>query len=192
MIRADKPSTASSQKSAKRRRLFFALWPDERVRRNIATFNQQLPAPERGGRLMAAPNLHLTLHYIGPVDEVQMACLKAAAQAVEGSPFRLVLDRLGWFKRPRVLWLGCEEMPAGYLDLLQQLADRIGACGFRMAQGENRPHVTLRRKVSRPATSTQMTPVEWLVEQFVLVESLSVEGGVSYQVIERYTLNSPL
>ncbi len=134
-------------------------------------------------------NIHLTLHYIGPVSEEDMECLIDAAKEVEGSPFKLGLDRLGYFKRPKVLWLGCEETPAGYIELLEQLAEKIADCGFKMDERENRPHVTLRRKVPRPKEYADIKTIEWEVDQFVLVESVSIKGGVSYQVVNSYPLN---
>ena len=138
---------------------------------------------------MRDPNLHLTLHYIGPVGEEDMACLSDAAQKVEGIPFKLALDRMGYFKRPRVLWLGCEKTPKGYVALLKQLAEKIADCGFVMEERISIPHVTLQRKVSRPEEYVDIKTIEWEVEQFVLVESLTIKGGVSYQVVESYRLN---
>ena len=138
---------------------------------------------------MSNANIHLTLHYIGPVDEEEMGCLLNAAKKIESMPFKMELDRLGYFKRPRVLWLGCEETPEGYIELIKQLAAKISDCGFAMDERENRPHVTLRRKVSRPKEYADIQTIEWQVDQFVLVESVSIKGGVSYQVVESYPLN---
>lgn len=181
--------TGLTPKPAKKRRLFFALWPNNSVRKQIAEINRQLPPAGKGGRLMSNPNLHLTLHYIGPVGEEEIACLNLVAKEVESMPFTMELDRLGYFKRPRVLWLGCEERPAGYIELLERLAEKIATCGFKMEVEGNRPHVTLRRKVLRPKEYADIKTIEWQVDQFVLVESVPIEGGVSYRVIESYRLN---
>ncbi|MCW8888848.1 MAG: RNA 2',3'-cyclic phosphodiesterase [Gammaproteobacteria bacterium] len=174
---------------AKKRRLFFALWPDHHVRQQIDTLNRQLPSPEQGGRLMSSANLHLTLYYIGSVNEREVICLKRAAERVAGRGFKLALNRLGYFKRPKVLWLGCKEIPDQYGELLNLLSEEIAQCGFKIEVEGKQPHVTLRRKVSKPETDTGIETIEWQVEQFVLVESVSVEGGVQYQVVESYPLN---
>jgi len=154
----------------------------------MAALNRQLPLPERGGRLMSHSNLHLTLHYIGFVSEESLACLSRALQKVSSAPFKMGLDRLGYFKRPKVLWLGCKETPTGYTELLKQLAEKIAHCGFEMEEETNRPHITLRRKVSRPKEVTNIQTIKWKVEQFVLVESVSSKRGVSYRVVESYPL----
>lgn len=181
--------SGSSQKPPRKRRLFFALWPSNDVRKSMDELNHQLPPPERGGRLLDSLNLHLTLHYIGPVDEADMDCLSRAAQQVESRPFKLKLDRLGYFKRPMILWLGCQEAPEGYVELLNQLAEMIATCGFEMEEGANKPHVSLRRKVSRPREYAGIQAIEWQIGQFVLMESVPVKDGVSYRVIESYPLN---
>lgn len=181
--------TGPSQKPPRKRRLFFALRPSNSVRRSMDELNRQLPPPERGGRLLDSPNLHLTLHYIGPVDQAEMDCLSRAAQQVESRPFNIKLDRLGYFKRPMILWLGCQETPEGYIELLQQLAAMIATCGFEMEEGANKPHVTLRRKVGRPREYAEIQAIEWQIGQFVLMESVPVKDGVSYRVVERYPLN---
>ncbi len=180
----------TSQGSPAKRRLFFALWPPQDVRKSMAELNRQLPPPERGGRLIESTNIHLTLYYIGPVVAEEIISLVDAAKAVESRPFKLELNRLGYFKRPRVLWLGCEERPAGYIELLRQLTEQIVACGFGKEVKENRPHVTLQRKVSRPKAWADIQTIGWDVEQFVLLESVSIKGGVSYQIVERYPLNA--
>ncbi|HEA26208.1 MAG TPA: RNA 2',3'-cyclic phosphodiesterase [Ectothiorhodospiraceae bacterium] len=182
-------STDPSEGAPKKRRLFFALWPDNNVRKQIAEINRQLPPVARGSRLMSRSNLHLTLHYIGPVNEVDVSCLSNAAKKVKSASFKLELDRLGYFKRPKVLWLGGEESPDGYKELLIRLSDEIAHCGFEMKEENNTPHVTLRRKVSKPKEFANIQTVEWAVERFVLVESVSIKGGVSYQLVEIYPLN---
>ena len=94
MDSASREITTPSQKPPKKRRLFFALWPDKSIRKEMALLNRKLPSAERGGRLMSDANLHLTLHYIGPVSEEDMTSLNLAAQKVKSAPFKLKLDRV--------------------------------------------------------------------------------------------------
>ena len=171
-----------------KRRVFFALWPDENVREKVSMINRQLMLPESGGRLMSDSNLHLTLYYIGSVNHKQMQCLHTAAKNLKCEPFKLRLDCLGYFMRPKVLWLGCKDSPAGYIELLKQLAVATADCGLNLDAENNTPHVTLRRKLSQPERFDDIEQVDWDVEQFVLVESVSTESGVSYRIIENYGL----
>jgi 2'-5' RNA ligase len=176
-----------SAQPASRRRVFFALWPDDSVRSQISRLNQQLPTMEAGCRLMQPDNLHLTLHYIGAVSEDELACLSREVAMLQSASFKLTLDHLGYFQRPRVLWLGCRVTPDGYVDLLRKLADKIDGCGFKMEMGTT-PHVTLRRNVLSAELVNHIEHIEWQVAQFALVESLSVEGAVRYQLLEKYPL----
>jgi 2'-5' RNA ligase len=187
MERNQQMQIAQSARPASRRRVFFALWPDASVRSQISQLNQQLPVTEAGCHLIHPDNLHLTLHYIGVVSEDELACLSREVGTLQSASFKLILDHLGYFKRPRVLWLGCRVIPEGYNELLRQLADKIDGCGFKMEMGST-PHVTLRRKVLSAELVTDIEQIEWQVAQFALVQSLSVEGAVRYQLLEKYPL----
>ncbi|HHB13073.1 MAG TPA: RNA 2',3'-cyclic phosphodiesterase, partial [Chromatiales bacterium] len=94
----------ASEKGPQRRRLFFALWPPAAVRVRMARVGRRLP--RRRGRPVPMENLHLTLAFVGPVDEETARCLETAAATVQPEPFTLVLDEVGQFRGSRVVWLG--------------------------------------------------------------------------------------
>src|SRR5205085_6878330 len=91
-------------------------------------------------------NLHLTLRFIGEIDEGLAADVDAALQRVKVRPFKLQLAGAGVFggNRPRALWVGVERDPA-----LWQLRDKIEQALIRAGlEPEGRrfaPHVTLAR-----------------------------------------------
>ncbi len=137
---------------------------------------------------MLLSNLHITLHFIGNVSEKQMACLHQAAQAISGDSFELTLDHYGYFSKPKVLWMGLKEMPAALKQLHNKLENAFLKCGYQSEKREYSPHVTLMRKLSTPGDFSKFHPVLWSVNNFVLVESVLVDGGVKYEVIESYPL----
>ena len=51
---------------AEQERLFFALWPDEALRQQLAVYPPMLKGC--GGRLVVQDNLHITLAFLGSVD----------------------------------------------------------------------------------------------------------------------------
>ncbi len=57
-------------------RLFFALWPDPPTRTALAMLVDGLPLV--GGRRVPAENLHLTLAFLGNVDEGAAAAARVA------------------------------------------------------------------------------------------------------------------
>ncbi len=166
------------------RRLFFALWPDDDWRRHAVAVQRGVP----GGRPVAVANLHLTLVFLGNVAAGREPCVEAAAASVRGEPFTLSLDRVGWFPRPRVWWLGADIAPAPLVDLVEQLQQALRPCGFEPEGRPFRAHVTLARKVNRRPPPVVPEPFAWAVRDFVLVESLSGPDGVEYRVLARWPL----
>lgn len=138
---------------------------------------------------MRKHNLHMTLHFIGNVDGATRDCLHRAAQRITGEAFELQLDRYGHFYRARVFWMGCEHTPGALQALYQNLGETLAPCGYSLEHRPFAPHVTLLRKLDNPGDMIRPAPILWLVNDFVLVESVPVEGGVDYRVIERYALS---
>ncbi len=171
-------------------RLFFALWPDDSLREQIARVRQSLPGLERG-RLLVDGNLHLTLHFLGNIELEQIDCFVQQAGKVRAKTFDLELETPGYFKRPQVAWLGCQRIPAELVELHHQLGSYIEACGFKVETRAYNPHMTLARKIrKRPDFPKTVQTLSWNVDRFVLIKSVSVEGGVEYRVRESYPLQS--
>ena len=168
-------------------RIFFALWPDDETRERIRRAAHSL-TPEQGARRVPAYNLHLTLHFIGNVYRDELDCLRRQARRVQAERFSLTLDCFGLFRKPRVAWLGCNDTPAGLARLHAVLGDELRHCEFRPENRPYSPHVTLLRKTTRDPADVEVEPLSWRAEDFVLVESRSVDNGVKYQVVETYPL----
>lgn len=175
--------------TAERRRLFFALWPDEAVR---ARLDATAVAAATSGRRTACENLHLTLIFLGMRGAEERARALAAPDDLAPAAFDLCLDRLGYFPRARTLWLGPERVPNELIALFEALNRRLSAAGVN-AELRNadparfRPHVTLGRKALPPsaATRARVTPVHWRVNGFALIESKP--GGRScYEMLKRW------
>ena len=174
--------------NAGRARVFFALWPDASVRTALAALAQEAQA-ECGGRAMAAENVHVTLFFVGPVERARLAALERAAQRPRGRSFSLTLDRVGYWRHNRIVWAGATEFPAALATLAEDLRVALAREGV---QGEERPyvpHVTLVRNAERKPGAPVIEPCVWSVDEFVLVESVSVPGGVRYQPLTRFALS---
>ena len=165
------------------RRLFFALWPDDAVRGQIAALSRQLckrPVPDA--------NLHLTLLFLGQVDEAAEACFCAAAARVQSVPFTISLNRYGGWARKRIQWLGPSAPPAALEELAGALFCAGRKCGFEAEKRPFVPHVTLSRKAKKPLEGPAPASIVWHASDFVLAESVSSPGGVRYVVRERWAL----
>lgn len=179
----------SSPETSSRRRLFLALWPDEIIRRRLVRERDRAATGHRG-RPVADDNLHVTLVFLGGCDEGQQACVERTAAQVRGASFTLTLERMGYWPRPRVMWLGAEQTPAALTALVEDLTRGLAECGFPREERPFRPHITLMRKVlSRPRFEPSVDePVQWPVNDFHLVESLTRSAGAEYRIVATWPL----
>ena len=135
---------------------------------------------------MRPGNLHITLHFIGNVSEEKFDCLDQAAQAVKVEPFELVLDQYGYFYKAKTFWMGCHEIPQQLKKWYEILGCALSSCDYQIDKRPYAPHVTLMRKLNKPGIFEGFQPIWWRVNEFVLVESVSVDGGMEYRVVKRY------
>ena len=169
-------------------RLFFGLELPEELRIRI----DALSAGIDRARWTEPENLHVTLRFIGEVEEPAMEDIAQEATAIRFDPFPVTLSGAGHFeRRGRVsaVWLGIEPDPA-----LTALRDRIEAATVRAGQPPEgrkfRPHVTVARLDRvRPgevrdwlAANTLFRAVPFTVHRFALFSSTLGRSGPNYRV----------
>ena len=173
-------------------RLFFALWPDPRVRAAIACASSQLDALHApDGRRQAPERYHLTLQFLGdvgrqPVDDAARASLAAGAD-LRLPGFALSLDRAGSFASSHVWWLGTQDPPEALFALHQHLGQALVSHGLALEAADYTPHVTVRRNIRQPLAATPIVPIAWPVRDFVLVDSRPGTPD-PYRVLARWPL----
>jgi 2'-5' RNA ligase len=167
--------------ASKTRRLFFALWPDAQVRGQLAAVSRRWVK-----RPVADDKLHMTLLFLGQRSEQEQACFCQAASKIQCEPFELKMDYLGGWPRAGIQWLGTSQIPGVLSGLVGSLTAVSEACGFEAEKRPFFPHITLARKVRHPKVKAGLEAIRWPVRDFVLVESVAVEAGVSYRVLQRW------
>ena len=172
-------------------RLFVAINLPDTLRRAVWEAGTPLRAASYPVRWVDPAAIHLTLKFLGNVEETrEPEIIEAVQGAVRGAkPFSLSLDGFGAFptpRRPRVLWVGCEAAPP--LELLQDRVERVFAdLGFPV---EGRPHLTLgrARRDVRPrdfaALERDLQTLEFhgdlLVSSLDLMQSVLTPQGAHY------------
>lgn len=173
--------------------LFFALWPDDAIRAELAAsathLRQKLRPP---GRWIGAHRYHLTLHFLGDYPVLPEALVQRAMEAAEGlraPPFTLRIDRAGSFgKRAIPWWLGPEHAPPQLKQLWRGLREALQAHAVPYdTRLRLLPHVTVLRDAAQVLAPTPVPAVEWPVDRFALIHSH--RGAVSeYRVLGTWTL----
>ncbi|MGH9125040.1 MAG: RNA 2',3'-cyclic phosphodiesterase [Acidimicrobiales bacterium] len=166
----------------------MAVWPPPDVVERLAA----LPRPTRAGlRWTTAAQWHVTLRFLGAVDDAKMAPLaEALAAATSQPPVTAVagpaLTRLG----QAVLCL-----PVAGLDpLAATVVARSAAIGESAGDRPFRGHLTIAR-AGRGVDPRPRPPVPfsatWAVEEVTLVASTLRREGARYEVVSRFPLGKP-
>jgi len=166
---------------------FFALWPDKRLQQHYAKFAHQY-LDDLDGKFIPTHNIHITLSFLGELNSNQLKAAKHIAGTIKTDCFTLTLDRLGFWKGPRVVWISSNIVPKSLIELETTLQQKLQENEFEIDQRAYKPHMTLMRKTRSKPGNIQFKPVEWQVENFVLVRSTLEETGSIYDVIEQWSL----
>ena len=176
-------------------RLFAALTIPDDVRAMLAVLGGGVP----GARWMDAATYHITLRFIGEVDPPVAEEIDAALAVLQAPGFTLQLAGVGQFDtggKPRVLWAGVETNPA-LIHLARKIDRAVVSAGLPPEDRNYTPHVTLARlRDTPPGRVTQfladhalLRPPAFVVDRFVLFESLQGNEGPVYVKLAEYALH---
>jgi len=163
-------------------RLFFALWPPEGVRVQLARWSRDLHSL-CGGRPTAPQNLHLTLAFLGEVEGARVADVGRSADEVAVPRDSLALDCPGYWRHNRIVWAGTSSVPAGIGKLAQSLREALARHEIGFDPKPFAAHVTLLRNARSPKAMPALEPIQWDVEGFVLACSQPQERGGRYETL---------
>jgi 2'-5' RNA ligase len=180
-------------------RLFVALDIPQHAAAYIADVQQRVRQEVAADRWQSLNNLHLTLHFLGDVDESLVPAISEDMDIVSAiiEPFTLRVGGFGAFphaQKARVLWLGLH----GHTDSLKQLHLLLGK-RFDLHQGlsydrkQYRPHITLARGPHSPAEGLLLQewnerflaeePPHWQAKHIHLFRSELLPQGAVHTII---------
>lgn len=154
-----------------------------------------------GGRWIDRESFHITLRFIGDIDDGLAREIAYELDGVEARPFKLRLKGIDVFggNKPHTLYAGIEENAE--LRRLQSIHERIcQVLGLNAEARKFTPHVTLAR-LKEPdvldlqrylASHSLYKSRSFDVARFVLFSSRPSRGGGPYAVEESYQLQAGL
>ena len=176
-------------KTTEKSRLFFALWPEQPLAEQIH-YAVQAPLRNSDGKRVPECNFHITLVFYGSADARQRACLELAADKITARRFNLNLSQLGYFAKPKVIWLAPDDIPDALTQLQFDLSQvLVEQCAYQAEQRPYRPHLTLARKSRQAPSEKVIDAVSWQVHRFVLVQSITRPEGAEYRVLKEWELS---
>lgn len=143
-------------------RLFVAFDLPAEVRQALGELIAQLCPLCPKARWVRSQSMHLTLKFLGHVDdqaEAQLAAIRSALAAVHSpAPVEMQFRGVGFFpdaRRPRVVWCGIDSSP-NIVPLAADISRALEPLGFPPEDRPFVPHLTLarldaaRRRQARP------------------------------------------
>lgn len=186
-------------------RTFVAIDPGAEPRAWLEGILADLSREFPGIRWVKAGNVHLTLRFLGEVDEDRIpAVIEAMEEAARGAgPLTIELGPPGWFgprPAPRTFWLALAPGPGlERLGALQERLERgLAGRGFPREDRPWKPHVTIGRNPRRvraagweERVSQPQGPAGAIeVEELDLLSSELGPGGPVYRSIARRHLGA--
>ena len=186
------------------KRAFFAIFPPAPASAALESYLQNLHKELRAVSWIRAGNLHLTLRFLGDLDDAQLARAgRAAAAAVSGrAAFEMTLAGEGAFpsvQHPRVAWLGVERGRGELVGLAAELELALIREGLGRADKPFSPHLTLGRV--KAALAPEALPAlfrrlpapacAFTARRLDLMESRLQPGGSVYSVLQSFPLTEP-
>jgi RNA 2',3'-cyclic 3'-phosphodiesterase len=151
-----------------------------------------------GARWTERDNFHITLTFIGEVDEATAEMIDEALSSIRIEKFPLRLKGTGSFaqgKYPKVLWMGVEHN-----DVLHRLKEKIDrallVANIPFEKRKYTPHVTMARfrnpeegKVAEFMQQHNLfSSEEFEVDEFILYQSHQTKNGSVYEALKEYPL----
>jgi RNA 2',3'-cyclic 3'-phosphodiesterase len=174
-------------------RIFTGLELPAEVIQSLAALRGGLP----GARWIDPENYHLTLRFIGDVDDTVAREVASMLGKVSRPPLELRFDGLSSFggRRPRAVIATLAQTPA-LMELQAEHERLMQRVGLEPEGRKFTPHVTLARlrdSSSRQvadylATRPFLEPLPFRVSRFVLFSSRASVGGGPYVVEAAYPL----
>jgi len=111
--------------------------------------------------------MHLTLKFLGEVEEKRVPKIEAALDSAANSigAFSLSVSGMGTFpdiRRPRVIWIGLKEQGNNLIRLQRSVEEEFNKTGFSPEDREFTPHITLGRIRSQKNVEKLLSLIEKL------------------------------
>jgi 2'-5' RNA ligase len=175
------------------KRLFVGLDLDDATRKTMLHAIRELTLSGVPGPFEPAEKQHVTLAFLGSVDEPNVEPLiEALRDGLQNARrFRVRFDLVSAFpneRRARIVWAGARNAEPTFVDL----AETVREAARQFAKLDEKKavlHVTLAR-LREPMTLPRIAikPSELRVNEVVLFESLPDGKTTRYEIVERFSL----
>lgn len=186
-------------------RLFIAIQLSDEVKTALRKAQRMLAAFDRVVRWLTPEQMHLTLKFLGEVENGAVTEVSAAADlaAEPCPPFEMVIAGAGCFPprgRVRIVWAGIDEPSGALAAYSEQLEERCAEIGFERERRPFSPHLTVGRvredptggRLRQAVEQTRVGPVSQRVDALCVFQSTLKPQGAEYAIVSRHPLRGAL
>ena len=177
-------------------RLFIAIDLPEHIREQVTRLHHGLP----GTRWTPPEQLHLTLRFIGDVNEPIYETIIERLAQVRFPPFQMRIRGVGQFlkaKLSQILWVGIAAEET-LLDLQAQVEKEIRGTGLPGEKRAYQPHITIARIKNTPRQRlmdyveqfSHFESDDFTVRAFYLYSSILRPEGARHHIEAEFPANS--
>lgn len=169
-------------------RLFYALLPDEKTKAELQQWQIHV-----SGKKTPPENLHMTLFFLGNQARKNLPALKRFLDRISFTPFEMKLDKIGYFPKIGLSWMGPQHTPSPLARLYDDTRQFLIPAYLKDKKENFRPHITLARRSSKAEIKMEK-PVTWQVNRLVLMQSiLNGETGThpEYRILHERKMSNP-
>ncbi len=173
-------------------RIFIAYAFDQTIKAKLHDIQKQLMPVYQNGRYKQPKNMHMTLRFVGEVDDNQLIRLISEIESIIGNhrSQSVVLDNIGFFgtsTKKHSCWIGCRSLPA-----MVQLSQDVTQCVLRSQIKVNDtpfvPHITLAQHGILTGPLPSVEPIYIDLNVVCIFSSSRVEKELVYQPVKCWTL----
>lgn len=188
-----------------RLRTFIGIPVDRTIRDRLVALQKTLAEAEPDVKWVEPENLHLTLLFLGEVEdrEINSVCRAASEACANQPPFTMSVTRAGCFgnpRRPRTLWVGIEAGSQEVRSLHDAIEKPLLTLGcYRREERAFTPHLTIGRvRSERPndalasllAQNASWEGGQTIVREIHVMSSELGRDGPAYTVLSRARLGT--
>lgn len=126
-------------------RCFIAINLPDEIKNKIVEVAKGLP--NKGIKKVERQNLHLTLKFLGEIDEKKVLEIKEVLENINFNRFEVSLKNFGFFPDRnfiKVVWIGIEKGKEKIIELQKQIDSELEKIGFKKEKNFE-PHLTIAR-----------------------------------------------
>ena len=182
-------------------RIFIALELPEEVKKEILEIQRQLVIKDAKIRWVSKENTHLTLKFLGGVEESLMPNIYETINRASKSfnSFQLNLSNAGLFPnkgRPKIIWAGIGGRTSELESLSENCDSAMHRIGFKRENRKFKPHVTIGRikslsdaeDLSQRLNDLEVDPIEFEAAKINIIKSDLTSSGAVYTLLNSINL----